>query len=358
MSFLFGKKNKQPANALPAATRDITSSHGPGQATPPVAPNGAPVRDVEKTRPGPQTQTPTPDRSVNNSLSSLQNQPLANAPEPKALRDRADPNSQVHSPCGLSMHHSECMLTALKNARTLGSPPDSPYPWASRRLNFTAGNPFPRYGAAINATASKDGTIYLMGGLVGGATVKGDLWVTEMGNGSMACHPVSTTGDGPGPRVGHASLLVGNAFIVFGGDTKLADNDDLDDTLYLLNTCEYPDVSIEGPNSHSVATKHWSRALPQGARPTGRYGHTLNILGSKIYIFGGQVEGFFFNDLVAFDLNSLQSSTSRWEVLLPNSKDNVSPQGRSPPARTNHSVVTWNDKLYLCVSRLLFMYSC
>jgi hypothetical protein len=24
---------------------------------------------------------------------------------------------------------------------------------------------------------------------------------------------------------------------VFGGDTKLADNDDLDDTLYLLNTC-------------------------------------------------------------------------------------------------------------------------
>jgi hypothetical protein len=98
---------------------------------------------------------------------------------------------------------------------------------------------------------------------------------------------------------------------------------------------------------HFVATKHWSRALPQGARPTGRYGHTLNILGSKIYIFGGQVEGLFFNDLVAFDLNSLQSSTSRWEVLLQNNKDQVSPQGRSPPARTNHSVITWNDKLYL-----------
>lgn len=61
------------------------------------------------------------------------------------------------------------------------------------------------------------------------------------------------------------------------------------------------------------------------------------------------MEGFFFNDLVAFDLNSLQSSTSRWEVLLPNSKDGSvsSPQGRSPPARTNHSIVTWNDKLYL-----------
>lgn len=312
MSFLFGKKNKQqPPSALPAATRDISSSHG--QSTPPAAVNGGVARDIEKSRGGPQTQTPTPGSSVNNSLSSLQTPGNAVPPEPKALRERADLNAQN------------------ANARIAGSSPDSPYPWSSRRLNFTAGNPFPRYGAAINATASKDGTIYLMGGLVGGATVKGDLWLTEMGNGSMACYPISTTGDGPGPRVGHASLLVGNAFIVFGGDTKLADNDDLDDTLYLLNT----------------STKHWSRALPQGPRPTGRYGHTLNILGSKIYIFGGQVEGFFFNDLVAFDLNSLQSSASRWEVLLPNTKDQASPPGRSPPARTNHSVVTWNDKLYL-----------
>ncbi|KAH9868231.1 hypothetical protein J1614_007303 [Plenodomus biglobosus] len=315
MSFLFGKKNKPSPSALPAATRDITSSHG--QTPQPASLNGAAAaRDIsfEKTRAGAQSQTPTPGGSVNNSLSSLQNHGHSSTPEPKALRERAEPNGQNAPPRGAA-----------------GPPAESPYPWSSRRLTFTAGNPFPRYGAAINATASKDGTIYLMGGLVGGATVKGDLWLTEMGNGSLACYPISTTGDGPGPRVGHASLLVGNAFIVFGGDTKLADNDDLDDTLYLLNT----------------STKHWSRALPQGPRPTGRYGHTLNILGSKIYIFGGQVEGFFFNDLVAFDLNSLQSSASRWEVLLPNTKDQVSLQGKAPPARTNHSVVTWNDKLYL-----------
>lgn len=137
------------------------------------------------------------------------------------------------------MHTNLAQQGALQNARLQGGPPqESPYPWSSRRLNFTAGNPFPRYGAAINSVASKDGIIYIMGGLVGGATVKGDLWLTEMGNGSLSCYPISTTGDGPGPRVGHASLLVGNAFIVFGGDTKLVDNDDLDDTLYLLNTCK------------------------------------------------------------------------------------------------------------------------
>ena len=131
------------------------------------------------------------------------------------------------------------------SGRSVGPParylPDqSPYPWSQWRLNFTNNlqNPFPRYGAAANAHASKDGNIYIMGGLINGSTVKGDLWMVEAASASMACYPVQTTSEGPGPRVGHASLLVGNAFIVFGGDTKHDDGDPLDDTLYLLNTCK------------------------------------------------------------------------------------------------------------------------
>lgn len=126
--------------------------------------------------------------------------------------------------------------------QTRPSQDNSPYPWSQRRLNFTVTNtnPFPRYGAAVNSNSSKDGSIYLMGGLINGSTVKGDLWMVECGPagmGSMSCFPVATTSEGPGPRVGHASLLVGNAFIVFGGDTKMDEGDMLDDTLYLLNTC-------------------------------------------------------------------------------------------------------------------------
>ena len=86
--------------------------------------------------------------------------------------------------------------------------------------------------------SSKEGDIYLMGGLINSSTVKGDLWMVEAG-GNMACYPLATTAEGPGPRVGHASLLVGNAFIVYGGDTKMEDTDILDETLYLLNTCMY-----------------------------------------------------------------------------------------------------------------------
>src|SRR5205823_2681041 len=99
-------------------------------------------------------------------------------------------------------------------------------------------NPFPRYGAAVNGVASEDGEIYMMGGIVNGITVKGDLWMVQNDNGNLSCYPIATVAEGPGPRVGHASLLIGNAFIIFGGDTKLEDSDPLDDALYFLNTCK------------------------------------------------------------------------------------------------------------------------
>jgi hypothetical protein len=53
------------------------------------------------------------------------------------------------------------------------------------------------------------------------------------------------------------------------------------------------------------------------------------------------------NDLSAFDLNQLQMPHNKWDLLIPNSDSAVPPQGKMPPARTNHSVVTFNDKMYL-----------
>lgn len=72
--------------------------------------------------------------------------------------------------------------------------------------------------------------------------------MVEGGNQRLEAYPVITTSQGPGPRVGHASLLVGNAFIVFGGDTN-DDRETLDETLYLLNTCkQQPERCAEGHN--------------------------------------------------------------------------------------------------------------
>src|SRR5271154_1863835 len=96
-----------------------------------------------------------------------------------------------------------------------------------------------------------------------------------------------------------------------------------------------------------TASRQWSRATPPGDRPAGRYGHSLNILGSRIYIFGGQVDGYFFNDLVAYDLNALQNPANQWEFLLHNTGETGPEGGSAPPARTNHSIVSYNDQLCL-----------
>jgi hypothetical protein len=53
------------------------------------------------------------------------------------------------------------------------------------------------------------------------------------------------------------------------------------------------------------------------------------------------------NDLVAFDLNQLTNPLNKWEILTLNSDEGGLPPGRIPPARTNHSMVMFNDKLYL-----------
>ncbi|KLJ08055.1 hypothetical protein EMPG_16495 [Blastomyces silverae] len=311
MAFLFKSKKSQAANnSLPPATRNIHTSEGTPQGPSAAPPNG--LRD------GGPVQSPG-FGSASNSLNSMSG--TVSPDQSRTRRDRAD--SEPQGP-----------RTQIPNGNNTPSPVPNPalFPWSQRRINFPQNSrPFPRYGAAVNGVASKEGDIYMMGGLVGSATAKGDLWMVENNGGNLSCFPINPVTEGPGPRVGHSSLLVGNAFIVFGGDTKTDDNHSLDDTLYLLNT----------------SSRQWSRAVPPGPRPAGRYGHTLNILGSKIYVFGGQVEGFFFNDLVAFDLNALQNPSNKWEFLIRNSHDGGPPPGKIPPARTNHSIVSYNDKLYL-----------
>ncbi|CDS01213.1 hypothetical protein [Sporisorium scitamineum] len=136
--------------------------------------------------------------------------------------------------------------------------------------------PFPRYGHAVNQAASSTGELYLFGGLVR-ESVKNDLYtiyvdklVSQQPPNSppgQAPAPVNansiyasatlvqTTGEIPPPRVGHATVLVSNVLILWGGDTKVRADDKQDEGLYLLNlsTREWTRVKAgDGPETCPV----------------------------------------------------------------------------------------------------------
>lgn len=111
-------------------------------------------------------------------------------------------------------------------------------PWSAQRFVFRDSQsiPFPRYGAGVGPVASEEGRSYMMGGLIKGTDIMGDLWEIEVRGTDIECNPVIGIVNGPSPRVGHACLLAGNAFIVWGGDYTEQEGGSLDQFLYLLNT--------------------------------------------------------------------------------------------------------------------------
>ncbi|KAI0314774.1 hypothetical protein OF83DRAFT_1267104 [Amylostereum chailletii] len=211
------------------------------------------------------------------------------------------------------------------------------YPWSARRLHLQAPvalpkstapvpqtpspSPFPRYGHALPAIATGAGELFLFGGLVH-ETARNDLYVFSTRD--LSATLLQTSGEIPGPRVGHAGALVSSVLLIWGGDTKMEGKEKQDEGLYLLN----------------LQSREWTRVQVAGYCPVGRYGHAVTMVGSKFFIFGGQVDGEFLNDLWAFDLNSLKVKAS-WEQYEPASG---SPK---PARRTGHVCITHGEHIII-----------
>lgn len=128
-------------------------------------------------------------------------------------------------------------------------------PWSARRLTLLPPSilnkpgvippstpsppPFPRYGHALPANAGANGELYIFGGLVK-ESARNDVYLFSTRDNSASL--LQTTGSAPSPRMGHASALVGDALIVWGGDTNpdpTSPIDKHDNGLYLLSLCAY-----------------------------------------------------------------------------------------------------------------------
>ena len=210
-------------------------------------------------------------------------------------------------------------------------------PWKKIKLY---NSPFPRFGHTVSSFTSNSGDIYLMGGLSGN-NVYGDIWILEPStnnnnlnnSNSYISSPIENIQKIPSPRTGHCSVLIGNAFIIFGGDTAINDeNQSLDNKLYFFN----------------ITSLKWTITSSIGIKPCGRYGSQISVLNfeispnnwsSQLYLFGGQLNNQYFNDLWKFDLSKFRDQKNQWIKLIPN--------GDIPPPLTNHSMIAYKNNLYI-----------
>ncbi|XP_042470944.1 acyl-CoA-binding domain-containing protein 6-like isoform X1 [Zingiber officinale] len=104
---------------------------------------------------------------------------------------------------------------------------------------------------------------------------------------------------------------------------------------------EDKDVIKEGLDSVGIYDQ-WVAPPVSGQRPKPRYAHGAAVLHDKMYIFGGNHNGRYLNDLQVLDLKTL--SWSRIEAKeLAGSLDSSNPASVAPSA--GHSLIPWGGKI-------------
>ena len=130
-----------------------------------------------------------------------------------------------------------------------------------------------------------------------------------------------TTGLGPTPRADHTAIAISETkMLVFGGRSMASG------FLRYLNDAYILDTSSTPPT--------WEKLYTTGPKPGVRSGHTAVVHQNKMYVFGGQSDQGYYNDLFALDLGNYH-----WEK--------VKSVGKLPEPRAGHVAVIHGDRIFI-----------
>ena len=107
------------------------------------------------------------------------------------------------------------------------------------------------------------------------------------------------------------------------------------DSLYIIGGCDINGKCYNSIYTYDFSSDTWSLILPIGEIPTIRQGHTCNLYGNKLILFGGNYNSDIKNDLFILNLKNFE-----WKKI--NLDDNLNKIGR-----TNHNSIIFNEYLYI-----------
>ncbi|KAF8499070.1 hypothetical protein F5888DRAFT_1611375 [Russula emetica] len=187
-----------------------------------------------------------------------------------------------------------------------------------------------RQAHALSASATAAGELFLFGGYVQSSkSPSNDLYVVSTRDFSITL--LQTSGDVPSPRYGHSTVLSSTILLIWGG---IMQNQAFNDSLYLLDLCTTSSIPV---------SREWTRIVVNGPGPGGRFSHTMTLVGSKLFVFGGRsaTGKGRLNDIWALDLNCLKSNPF-WE-----SSYEPAPGNEKPLPRSGHVSVTTGDRIII-----------
>jgi serine/threonine protein kinase len=196
---------------------------------------------------------------------------------------------------------------------------------AMTRLLFSQHSP----GASESATIALIGSkVYTFGGSFRGQW-RNELWTWDMDDRTWT--KIQTSGEPPLARTEHTMCAVGKCLYLHGGQRFGSYIDDM----LTFDTEQNVWKSVEiSPNLMGL-----SGAVAQCPSP--RSGHSLNAIGTKLYLFGGQWfetlhQRHLYNDLYCFD-----TETQTWTELVP------APGAFVPAPRQRHVAQVIDSKLVI-----------